>query len=641
MKRKLRLYKKGGRCEKWWETDRQLQERIDESRGAFVERMLEEGPSSRSFYAATRKLASAANVPQWGVRDLYPGMDPAQVCREILQYFGNISSAAAVPIPEIQPCHGGLKVFDVARTTALLERAKKTDSYVPGDPLPHLVRCHPAAFAVPVAAIYNKINITGKWPTSWKTEHLTIIPKTPNPSDLSECRNISCTSVFSKILEGEVLVQLRSELVPDMDQYGGVPKCGVEHLLIDLWESVLAGMEGGTNAAVLLGVDYEKAFNRMEHAACLEQLHGLGASPGSISLVRAFLQDRRMSISIDGAKVPPVPIHRGSPQGSVLGCLLYCATTQKLTKDMWQPRGEEGVQYFPGDGPDGQEVAFWNREPERDDHLEAFLYVDDTTLFDRVPMESAVRHITAGTTTEKFDDLQIGRDFEIISERAEEIGMKINGKKTQLLVISPPNGCDTSAEFVTSGGVEVKSVDTLKLVGFTFGSRPDAGAHVRSICEQYQRKKWMLYHLRDSGFKGTQLFCCYVRSGMEYCSVVYHSLLNGGQEELLERLQRHAVRICYGYSSPVEEIISAHSIQSLRFRRLRRCDKFIGKAVASDRFGERWFPARDQVGWQLRTRRHVQELTARSLRRFNSPLAFLRRRANDIGVLPMEGAREQ
>lgn len=48
-KKKIRLYKKGGRCESWWETYRFLQEKIAESRYAFVERMLEEGNTSKSF----------------------------------------------------------------------------------------------------------------------------------------------------------------------------------------------------------------------------------------------------------------------------------------------------------------------------------------------------------------------------------------------------------------------------------------------------------------------------------------------------------------------------------------------------------------------------------------------------------------
>ena len=114
------------------------------------------------------------------------------------------------------------------------------------------------------------INETGYWPKTWKTEHLTIIPKVPNPNDLSEYRNISCTSAFSKILEGQVLLQLRQVLLQLRkvllhypNQYGGVPKSRVEHLLVDLWEEILVAMEGGRDAAVLQGVDYEKTFNSM------------------------------------------------------------------------------------------------------------------------------------------------------------------------------------------------------------------------------------------------------------------------------------------------------------------------------------------------------------------------------------------
>lgn len=69
----------------------------------------------------------------------------------------------------------------------------------------------------------------------------------------------------------------------------------------------------------------------MKHDEGIKQLKRLGASAGSISLVRAFLEGRSMTICIDEHTPIPVPITRGSPQGSVLGCLLYCVTTQLLT----------------------------------------------------------------------------------------------------------------------------------------------------------------------------------------------------------------------------------------------------------------------------------------------------------------------
>ena len=611
-KKKIRIYKKFGKSQSWWETDQRLQREIDESKGMFVERMLEEGNRGRPFYAATRKLAAATPTQPWCVSDLFVGMGPREVCGEVLEYFCGLAKSDTGGMPNIPRLDGGMGYFSIERTATMLRAAKKTDSHVKGDPLPHLIRRYPDDFAIPVSAIYNRINETGRWPITWKTEHLKIIPKTPNLVGLSECRNISCTSAFSKILEGQVLIKLRRELEPYPSQYGGIPKCGVEHMLLDLWEGVLEGMEGGKNAAVILGVDYEKAFNRMEHGACLEKLGQLGASGGSLSMVRAFLEDRVMQISIDGHQAEAVPIQRGSPQGSVLGCLLYCATTQNLTKRLRD-----------------DEIAAERSKPA------VFMYVDDTTLVDIVPTASAAIHISAAATSAHLGELVLEDDFVELNRRAEEIGMRINAKKTQLLVIAPPNGYDTTAALDASGET-IQSVNKLKLVGFTFGSSPDVGEHVRAVEDKIRKKVWMLYKLRRAGFKGVslyKLYCCYLRSIVEYCSVVYHSLPSRGQAWDLERIQRLAVRICFGNDN-TDTIMNEHGIQTLEERRKRRCDAFLRKAIKHPDFGRKWFRPRAGEGRDLRKRRQIEETKATTNRRFNSPLAFLRRRANELNLEP-------
>ena len=58
-KKKIHLYKKGGRCQAWWDTDKKLQDKLAASRNDFMDRMLEDGSCGRSFYSATKKLASA------------------------------------------------------------------------------------------------------------------------------------------------------------------------------------------------------------------------------------------------------------------------------------------------------------------------------------------------------------------------------------------------------------------------------------------------------------------------------------------------------------------------------------------------------------------------------------------------------
>ena len=232
--------------------------------------------------------------------------------------------------------------------------------------------------------------------------------------------------------------------------------------------------------------------------------------------------------------------------------------------------------------------------------------------------------------------LELQRDMEIINRRAEDIGMKINKKKTQLLVMSPPNGCDTSASIVVEGQT-VEAIDALKLVGFTFGMAPGAGEHYKVLRSKFRRKVWMLYNLRRAGFKGRQLYrlnCCYLWSIIKYCSAVYHALLNKGQEEALEKLHRHAIRICYGFEVPVSKVMVREDIETLKQRRIRRCDAFIRKGMKSGRFSAKWFPPRITAGRALRNSRHILEQGLCSLPRFNSPLAFMRRRANELSLCP-------
>ena len=77
-KKKVRIYKKEGRSQSWWDTDWIVQQKIETSQVEFVKKKLEEGTSGRSFYKVTKKLAKAAVVRQWSVKDLYVGRQALQ-----------------------------------------------------------------------------------------------------------------------------------------------------------------------------------------------------------------------------------------------------------------------------------------------------------------------------------------------------------------------------------------------------------------------------------------------------------------------------------------------------------------------------------------------------------------------------------
>ena len=110
-----------------------------------------------------------------------------------------------------------------------------------------------------------------------------------------------------------LLAKLREEINPDPIQYGGVPGAGVKHLLIEVWERILGGLEVPEVAVTLLGIDYEKPFNRMSHNECLTQLALNEASQESVDLVGSFLLSRAMISRVGNTTSSGRNISSGSP----------------------------------------------------------------------------------------------------------------------------------------------------------------------------------------------------------------------------------------------------------------------------------------------------------------------------------------
>ena len=136
--------------------------------------------------------------------------------------------------------------------------------------------------AIPLAYIFNQSFNTLAWPTLWKQETVHLIPKNSSPASLSELRNLSCTPLFSKLMESFVLEQLKGEINLSSNQYGGMKGCSTEHFLVETWDKIMSALDDGDTVANLISVDFEKAFNRMDHLHCLTALSDLGASDNCI-----------------------------------------------------------------------------------------------------------------------------------------------------------------------------------------------------------------------------------------------------------------------------------------------------------------------------------------------------------------------
>ena len=167
-----------------------------------------------------------------------------------------------------------IEMYEIANR---LKSCKKPKSLVKGDIPPGLILENADLLAIPLHSVFNKAIKQGVWPELWQLETVTVIPKNAAPSKLGELRNLSCTPLFSKVLEHFVLQDLKSKVKLSEAQFGGVKGVSTDHFLISLWQRILEHLESKETAANILSVDFEKAFNRMNHYECLNALSIMGA----------------------------------------------------------------------------------------------------------------------------------------------------------------------------------------------------------------------------------------------------------------------------------------------------------------------------------------------------------------------------
>ena len=117
------------------------------------------------------------------------------------------------------------------------------------DIYPNLVEEYSDLLAIPLCRIYNCCLQTGLWPSLWKNETVVVIPKNKNPNGLNDLRNLSCTPLFSKILETIVLERLKKETSVRPNQYGGIKGSSTELYLISAWNKILEALDDGSAVA--------------------------------------------------------------------------------------------------------------------------------------------------------------------------------------------------------------------------------------------------------------------------------------------------------------------------------------------------------------------------------------------------------
>ena len=661
------------RTDAWKAVKRATRRMIRQRRGAYnrekKERILSGGINR--FHECVRAFNAEDKKTDWSPMMLYEGITEKEAAEKLATYFNDISSEYSPLRKEQIPStyEAEIPIITEEQVEKGVKEGKRPKSRVEGDIfIGVLVNCIDV-LARPIARIFNNISQKASWPTKWKTEFVTIIPKCTTPESEAECRNISCTNYLSKLYERFVLNWCQNYVQPKTNQFGGQKGCSTYHFLAEAIDQITENLEDSRAACILTSIDYSKAFNRVEHLPLLQAFASKGAPNHLIKILATFLTGRTMSVRVGMSRSTPKGVNAGAPQGSVLGTYVFNVATDDL---------EEGVNYTE-EVDRNVDLTFLETEPTepstastpkrnptkphsdispipnsndmfllrpntvnvpeklkkrieptwRDKPISVRKFVDDNLQVEKLDM-MAQQTYQDGQTFKNPRALKSERMFKHISAKAKTKGLLVNGKKTGLLVMSASRSYQAKAHIYDENKQRVDSTESMKMLGFIFNQKADTSTHVEKLCTKFRQKVWSIRKLRKAGFNEEELlsmYKMYIRPSIEYSGPVYHSMLSKEQEKLIERQQFFALKNIYGFCYSHRKLLELSGIQTLAQRREAATLKFAQKTLNNPRFAS-WFPRRRMLG-RNNGREELLETNARTDRRYNSPIFYYRRILNN------------
>ena len=502
---------------------------------------------------------------------------------------------------------------------------KKPQSGVPGDLPSAVIKEFSVELAQPLQGVLNNIVKTAKWPDLWKVEYVTPIGKIPQPETEDDLRPIALTPFFSKVMEQFVVKWLLDIIGDKLDirQYGGIKGNSVTHYLIELINFILLNQDNSEPTSVLACfVDFAKAFNRQDHSILITKLSDMGVPSWLLKIIISFLSDRTMKVRYKGQTSSVKKLPGGGPQGALLGLLLFLI----LVND---------VGFENQSNENGEIITCKKRVKQLNElHLK---FVDDLTLSESVSMKSQLSEVpvTARQQPDTFHERtghslnpSHSRVFQklIETERyAQENKMKINYRKTKLMVFNPGKTRDFFPRFIFNK-MELEVVEEIKLLGVKIRNDLSWGPNTDYIVQKANRKLWCLRRLCNLGASRSDLLEVYmkqVRSQLEFAVAVWHPGLTSEDRMKIERVQKSACCIILGqeYKS-YRKALKLLELETLYERRKKLCRTFAKKAQKHTKF-KTWFKPNTKKSCTRTIPTRFCEVAARTDRFRQSPISYL------------------
>lgn len=275
-----------------------------------------------------------------------------------------------------------------------------------------------------ITSLCNVIYDSGNIPKDLVTSEFIKIPKKSKSVNCTDYRTISLISHTSKVLLIILIERIKVKIYNEIaeNQSGFMPRKGTREGIFSLRMVAERYLEKKKNIYVCF-IDYEKAFDRVNHAELINCLKKIGLDGKDIRFISNLYWTQVAVIRTDNGNSEKIKILKGVRQGCIISPILFILYSEMIFRALEELKG----------------VVVGGR------NITNLRYADDTALL-----------------SESEENLQ--KIVDKVNEEGEKMGMSINVDKSKTMVITR-YGKENIQVDITVDGKRLQQVDAFIYLG--------------------------------------------------------------------------------------------------------------------------------------------------------------------------------
>jgi len=433
------------------------------------------------------------------------------------------------------------KIFSVEELRDALRRSHDT-AVGPDDIHYQLLKHLPESSLLVLLEIFNKIWVSGDFPSDWRKAIIIPISKPgKDPTNPSSYRPIALTSCICKTMER--MINRRLVWYLESHKLLANVQCGfrskrstVDHLV--RFETFVREAFIHKQHLVSVFFDMEKAYDTTWKYGILKDLHGMGLRGRLPGFINQFLNDRSFKVRVGSTFSDSHPQEMGVPQGSILSVTLFSVKINSITQCL-----------TPG--------------------VDSCLYVDDFQICYRSANMSIIER-------------QLQLCLNKLQQWATDNGFRFSKTKTVCMHICQKRGFHLDPQLMLDNN-PIPVVEETKFLGVIFDRQLSFIPHLKYVKKKGLKALNILKVIGHTDWGADRkvmlrLYRSLVRSKLDYGCIVYGSARKS-YLQMLDPIHNQGLRLCLGAfrTSPVESLYVDANEPSLGARRTKLSLQYASK----------------------------------------------------------------